>query len=367
MPRSLPAEVFAAFRHPTADPERPKGKVEIFTCSSAGAEAEHIAEILRSAHLRDDLAWTEMAVLVRSGRTMIPGLTRALVAAGVPVEVAGDEIPLAADPAVRPLLLALQVAARGCAPTADEAQLLLTSPLGGMDSMSTRRLGRALREAERAELAGTALPRPSVELTSLALRHHDLLDDCPPSPEVDAARALAELLRRCERAIRSGSTAEEALWLLWSQTTWPERLRQQAARAGEAGRRANRDLDAICALFEIAARSEEVSGLRGVTGFLAEVEGQQIPADTLREAELRGSAVRVLTAHRAKGLEWDLVVVAGVQEGRWPDVRRRGSLAGAGPAGPPRGDWHPFPPRLGSPRSGGSSTSPAPGPGRGWW
>ena len=326
MPRTLPAEVFQAFRYPTAASELPKGKVEVFTCSSVGAEAEHIAEILRSAHLRDNLAWTDMAVLVRAGRTMIPGLTRALVAAGVPVEVAGDEIPLAADPAVRPLLLALQVAARGCAPTGEEAQLLLTSPLGGMDSMSTRRLGRALREAERAELAGTALPRPSVELTSIALRHHELLDDCPPSPEADAARALAHLLRRCERAIRTGSTAEEALWLLWSHTAWPERLRQQAGLGGETGRRANRDLDAICALFEIAARSEEVSGLRGVTGFLAEVEGQQIPADPLRESELRGSAVRVLTAHRAKGLEWDLVVVAGVQEGKWPDVRRRGSL-----------------------------------------
>ena len=325
MPRA-PAELFAAFRHPTADPEGPKGKVEIFTCNSAGAEAEHIAEILRSAHLRDNLAWTAMAVLVRSGRTMIPGLTRALVAAGVPVEVAGDEIPLAADPAVRPLLLALQVAARGRTPTADERQLLLTSPLGGMDSMSTRRLGRALRDAERAELAGMALPRSSVELTSLALRHHDLLDKCPPSPDVDGARAMAQLLRRCERAIHSGSTAEEALWLVWSQTTWPERLRQQAGGGGETGRRANRDLDAICALFEIAARSEEVSGLRGVTGFLAEVEGQQIPADPLRESELRESGVRVLTAHRAKGLEWDLVVVAGVQEGRWPDVRRRGSL-----------------------------------------
>jgi superfamily I DNA/RNA helicase/RecB family exonuclease len=326
MPRSLPAEVFQAFRYPTADPQLPKGKVEIFTCSSVGAEAEHIAEILRSAHLRDNLAWTDMAVLVRAGRTMIPALTRALVAAGVPVEVAGDEIPLAADPAVRPLLLALQVAARGCAPTGEEAQLLLTSPLGGVDSMSTRRLGRALREAERAELAGTALPRPSAELTSLALRHHELLEDCPPSPDIDAARALAQLLRRCERAIQTGSTAEEALWLLWAQTAWPERLRQQAASGGQAGRRANRDLDAICALFEIAARSEEVSGLRGVTGFLAEVESQQIPADPLRESELRGSAVRVLTAHRAKGLEWELVVVAGVQEGRWPDVRRRGSL-----------------------------------------
>ena len=326
LPRSLPADVFDAFRHPTADPQLPKGKVEIFTCSSAGAEAEHIADILRSAHLRDNLPWTAMAVLVRAGRTMIPTLTRALVAAGVPVEVAGDEIPLAADPAVRPLLLALQVAARGCTPTAEEAQLLLTSPLGGMDSMATRRLGRALREAERVELAGAALPRPSAELISTALRHQDLLDDCPTSADVDAARRMAQLLRRCERAVRTGSTAEEALWVLWSQTAWPEKLRQQAGRGGEGGRRANRDLDAICALFEIAARSEEVSGLRGVTGFLAEVEGQQIPADPLRESEIRGSAVRVLTAHRAKGLEWDLVVVAGVQEGRWPDVRRRGSL-----------------------------------------
>ena len=34
----------------------------------------------------------------------------------------------------------------------------------------------------------------------------------------------------------------------------------------------------------------------------------------------------MLTAHKSKGLEWDLVVVAGVQEGTWPDLRQRGSL-----------------------------------------
>ena len=326
IPRSLPADVFATFRHPVADPDRPKGRVEIFTCTSAGAEAEHIADILRGAHLRDGVPWEEMAVLVRAAKRTIPALTRSLVAAGVPVEVAGDEIPLAADPAVRPLLLALQVATRGRLVTPDEAQLLLTSPLGGMDSMATRRLGRALRAAERAELAGAALPRPSNELIALALRQIDWLEDCAPAPEIDTARRLAELLADCERAVRSRATAEEALWLLWSGTAWPQRLQHEAALGGDIGRRANRDLDAICALFDIAARSEEVSGLRGVTGFLAEVEGQQIPADTLRESELRGSAVRVLTAHRAKGLEWELVVVAGVQEGVWPDVRRRGSL-----------------------------------------
>jgi len=331
MPRSLPAEVFANFRQPTCAPGLAKGSVEIFTCSSVGAEAEHVAEILRSAHLRDGLPWWQMAVLVRSGRQTIPALSRALTAAGVPVEVAGDEIPLAAEPSVRPLLLALQVASRGRTMDAEEAQLLLTSPLGGQDSMALRRLGRALRRAERQELAGTGLPRPSSELIALALRDPERLEDCggadgAPSAEVLAAGEVADLLQRCERQIRRGSTAEEALWLLWSDTAWPDRLRAEAAMGGDIGRRANRDLDAVCALFDVAGRSEEVSGLRGVTGFLAEVEGQQIPADTMRESELRGSAVRLLTAHRAKGLEWELVVVAAVQEGGWPDVRRRGSL-----------------------------------------
>jgi RecB family exonuclease len=63
-----------------------------------------------------------------------------------------------------------------------------------------------------------------------------------------------------------------------------------------------------------------------VANFLAELREQQIPADTLAEKGVRGPAVRLLTAHRAKGLQWRLVVVASVQEGVWPDVRRRGSL-----------------------------------------
>lgn len=331
VPGALPPELRETFRSPRSADGVPYGRVEAYTYDSPGAEADQIAELLRAAHLRDGVPWESMAVLVRSGKAMIPALSRALSAAGVPVEVAGDEIPLAIDPAVSPLLLGLQIAARGRTIDADDAQLLLSSPLGGLDAMAIRKLGRALRRAERAELAGTSLPRPSGQLVAAALRHPELIADLRGDavgdpPELRGAAALAELLVRCERCIADGGTAEEALWVLWTGTRWPDRLRDQAALGGDPGRRANRDLDAICALFDIAHRSEEVSGLRGVSGFLAEVEGQQIPADTLGEADLRGGAVRLLTAHRSKGLEWDLVVVAGVQEGVWPDIRRRGSL-----------------------------------------
>jgi superfamily I DNA/RNA helicase/RecB family exonuclease len=326
LPRALPTEVYAAYRHPEPSPELPPGKIDVFTCASTGAEAEHIADLLRTAHLRDGLGWSEMAVLVRSGRRSIPPLSRALSAAGIPIEVAGDEIPLAAELAVRPLLLALQAAATGRRVDNEQAQALLTSPLGGLDSLGLRRLGRALRAAERAELGGAGLPRLSAELIARAVTDPDLLTELPAAPERDRAAGLAALLMDCEKSITDGASAEEALWMLWTGTDWPDRLRREAAGGGEPGRRADRHLDAICALFDVAARSEDVVGLRGVTGFLAEVEGQQIPADTLREADLRGDAVRVLTAHRAKGLEWPLVIVAGVQEGVWPDVRRRGSL-----------------------------------------
>ena len=49
----------------------------------------------------------------------------------------------------------------------------------------------------------------------------------------------------------------------------------------------------------------------------------------MAERGVRGDAVRLLTAHRSKGLEWDVVVVAHVQEGAWPDLRRRHTLLGA--------------------------------------
>ncbi|MFJ4365513.1 ATP-dependent helicase [Streptomyces chartreusis] len=407
----LPAEKVRAHRELT--PVREGGRVEVFTYPTPGTELDNIADILRRAHLEDGVPWGEMAVLVRAGSRTIPTVRRALTAAGVPLDIDGDDLPLRHEPAVAPLLTALRAVARaeasgaaagetgaeeagsdgegdadgsvapagetadtdgsaahapeevadtdgsaarapeevtdtggsaveaapetgGSAAQAPEepapdtcwldtetALTLLASPLAGMDAADLRRLGRALREEERA--AGNALPPPSDDLLARALAEPERLAVHDPTYARGAQR-LGALLRKARERLAGGGTAEEALWDLWEGTPWPARLERTARRGGAAGRNADRDLDAMCALFATAARAEERTGGRGALNFLEEIDAEDIAADTLTRRAVRPDAVRLMTAHRSKGLEWRLVVVAGVQEGLWPDLRRRGSL-----------------------------------------
>ncbi|MFF9181305.1 ATP-dependent helicase [Streptomyces misionensis] len=364
LPR-LPAEKVRAHREPAA--VRDGGRVEVYTYPTPGTELDNIADILRRAHLEDGVPWRDMAVLVRAGARSLPTLRRALTAAGVPLDIDGDDLPLRHEPAVAPLLTALRAVAvaearerEGGTPReqleteagqragaesregadagpdtearaeaeapwldTETALTLLGSPLAGMDAADLRRLGRALREEERA--GGNPLPPPSDELLTRALAEPERLAVHDPAYARGAQR-LGALLRTARERLANGGTAEEALWDLWSGTPWPGRLARAALRGGAAGRNADRDLDAVCALFATAARAEERTGGRGALNFLAEIEAEDIAADTLTRRAVRPDAVRLMTAHRAKGLEWPLVVVAGVQEGLWPDLRRRGSL-----------------------------------------
>ncbi|GAA2515564.1 UvrD-helicase domain-containing protein [Streptomyces gobitricini] len=244
----------------------------------------------------------------------------------------GADLPSAraAGPGTGPDVPGAASAERDAAPAENRPWLdtetaisLLASPLGGMDAADLRRLGRALRDEERA--GGNKVPPPSDALLARALAEPERLVAHDPSYARGAQR-LGDLLRRTRALLAGGGTAEEALWLLWDGTPWPARLQRAALRGGPAGRNADRDLDAVCALFDTAARAEERTGGRGALNFLEELDAQDIAADTLSKRPVRPDAVRLMTAHRAKGLEWGLVVVAGVQEGLWPDLRRRGSL-----------------------------------------
>ncbi len=314
-------------------PTQRAGQVEVRTYTSVEAEAAAIADLLRREHLQRGTPWSQMAVLVRAGVVDIPRLQRALIHSEVPVEVAGDEVPLSNEPALAPLMLALHAASDPESLTDDVVRELLLSPLIDCDATSLRRLGRALREQARANDIGTGGPSPSHVLIGEAVRDPSLvaqIDNRTAGP----VRRLAALITRAHELVESGASAHEVLWSIWSGTAWPERLRRRSLEAGPAGRAADRALDAVVALFDVASRTDERTTARDVASFAAEVESQQIPGDTLTERSTQPSGVRLLTAHRSKGLEWQVVVVAGVQDELWPDLRRRPSFLQAERLGP---------------------------------
>ncbi|MCW2843277.1 MAG: ATP-dependent helicase [Nocardioides sp.] len=341
MPGSIDSDARRAFLEPLSVARHGDGRVQVLTFDTERAESEHLADLLRRAHLEDGVGWSDMAVLVRSGRSTIPSLRRSLIGAGVPVEVAADDTPLVQEPAVRSLVDALNAVLHLEADDPQQrgyvdpqrAHGLLQSPLAGLDAADVRVLARVLRmrDKERAGAEGRS-PQRSAELLRVALVDTRVLDELRATAEhgglgaVTRASDLARLLRRARDLMLGGATSEEVLWALWSSTDWPTRLRQAIARGGAAARSAHRDLDAVCALFDEAARVEDRRGHTGLDSFLSTLVAQQIPGDTLAEQGIRGDAVRMLTAHRSKGLEWRLVVVAHVQEGGWPDLRRRATL-----------------------------------------
>jgi superfamily I DNA/RNA helicase/RecB family exonuclease len=305
------------------------GSVRILVASSASQEAAVIADTLRRAHLIDGVPWSSMAVLVRSATRQVPLLRRALATGGVPAVVAGDELPLAAEPGARPLLALLRCALQPGALDEDAAAELLTGPLGGTDAVGLRRLRRSLHAADIA----AGLP-PGNQPLATALRDPRQLNLLGGPPAVAALR-VATLLETARRTATGTATpdgvpgpAYDVLWAIWDASGLAPAWQAASAAGGSRGAAADRDLDAVVALFDAASRFAARLPPGSPSLFLESMGGQEIPGDTLADRAPEGEAVRILTAHRSKGLEWDLVVVAGVQEGTWPDLRMRSSLLG---------------------------------------
>jgi ATP-dependent exoDNAse (exonuclease V) beta subunit len=115
---------------------------------------------------------------------------------------------------------------------------------------------------------------------------------------------------------------------MWQRSGLAPRWARASAAGGPTGAVADRDLDAVVALFDAAAGFVDRLPSADVRAFVAHLSAQELPADSGATRSAGGESVRLLTAHASKGLEWDLVCVASVQEGVWPDLRERTSLLG---------------------------------------
>lgn len=325
----LPAQAQRLHRTPIIQGAQ-KSTVEVLEFPSSSARDLHVAEHIRASHVHDKVEWRDMAVLVRASDDLA-GIERALNLAGVPAAITADEIPLRAEPAVAYVLTVLEVAADPSKVRAEKVIDLLAGPIGRIDVSQMRVLGRALRAARRQDDQPVLAARELIR--SLILEDEPLPGSIEPTSAVGTGvQRVRGVIETVRGRIQAGAPIADVLWAAWTggrtPHQWPDRLRA-AALAGSQS--AHHDLDAVIALFDTADRiSERYRGVYGVSAFLATLRDQAIPAESISGsgADQQSNVVRIMTVHRAKGLEWNRVWVLGLQEGVWPNLIPRGSLLG---------------------------------------
>ena len=297
------------------------GSVSAAIYGSASHEASAIASVLRRAHAESGVPWSEMAVLVRATGASADTLRRGLAAAGVPV---GQSVQgaLTDEPVVALLLQLLRCVTAPGSITEAEAEGLLVSLVGRADPLQVLRMRRHLR----------SVPGRQLGLAEL-LSEPGAIGWLPASIRTPVER-LQVVIAAGTAAVAANSDAEDVLWAVWQATGLSTRLNRRSLATGSASARADaaradRALDSVLALFAEAAKVTDRNPGGGAQQLYEWITQLQITdAETGRRRQV-SDEVAILTAHASKGLQWQVVCVAGVQDGIWPNLSRSGSLLGA--------------------------------------
>jgi superfamily I DNA/RNA helicase len=299
------------------------GAVEAHLLPSPVHELRYVAQRILEAQLNDGRELGDIAVIVRNGG-QLSQLQRYLAGQGIPVRIPVAESAVRDEVAVRPLLDAYAVALDPSVLSPEAAVALLTSRIGGATAIELRRLRQSLR---REELLGGGGRTSDVLLVEALLEPGAL---ATLGIEGQSARRIARMIQAGRDAAQApGGNAETVLWALWHSTGLAARWTAAALAGGAAGARADRDLDAMMALFHTAERFVDQLPGSGPEQFLEYLLSQELPMDTLAARAQLEDAVELMTPASAAGREWPVVIVPGLQEGVWPNTRLRGELLGS--------------------------------------
>lgn len=291
------------------------GSVTVRVAASVHAESALIADRLRRAHLVEGVPWSQLAVIVRSA-SAAAALTRALAGAGVPVTSPSVAGPIGEQPAARALLTVLAATCNGL--DGEQALALVTGPIGRVDPVSLRQLRRALRRSA----GDPARDFGGLLVAALTAGVPDL-----PATLARPVNRVRAVLAAAARAHRATSDPRYTLWQAWERSGLQRRWLSSAEHGGTEGAAADRNLAAVTALFDLSddyvSRTTGAS-LRGLLDHVAALQLPPVAADSVTRTE----TVAVLSPHAALDRDWELVVIAGMQDGLWPNTTPRGGVLG---------------------------------------
>jgi DNA helicase-2/ATP-dependent DNA helicase PcrA len=314
------------------------GEVRVRMLGDAEAEAQWVADAIQAAgeerlagHLThcsepDCEGWHEAAILCRR-RSQFGLLRQALELAGIPVEVVGLG-GLLDSPEVADLVAVLRVLYDA---TANAGLVrLLTGPRWRIGLRDLDAMGRRASALVRGVVSGTAeadsqaplrIGSDEAEVGALSdvLEHLDdpeLMALAPFSSEADQRLRrlrdeLGSLRRRIDQPLPDLiADIERTTGLDIELEASPARLRR--------GRRAN-----VLAFLDVAADFVGLDGQTDLGAFLASLDAAEKAEDGYDiGVPSAADAVKLMTVHAAKGLEWDVVSVPGLSKGVFPGSRR---------------------------------------------
>ncbi len=311
-----------------ARPQAGPGAIRISTLVTAEEEADAVADWLAQ---RWSASSGKTAAILCRRRAQFTDIEPALIRRGLPYQIVGLG-GLLSTPEVTDVLAALQVMhdpSRG-----DVLMRLLTGAscrLGPHDLMVLGAWSGQLHR-DRAAMPQRARATEAADGGSLI----EALDELPPVGWTDReGRELGATAR--QRLTRLGDTLRDlrgrtalALPDLIAEVERALLLDiEVASRPGVSPAQARAQLDALA---QVASDFAATADYPTLSAFLSWVTAAQHKERGLEpgQVEVRGEVIQVLTAHAAKGLEWDLVAVPGLVEGSFPQHKSRVAIGAAG-------------------------------------
>ena len=268
--------------------------VTLLSAADERDEAEWLAGEFARRAADGDVPYDGMAVLYRTNAQSRP-LEEAFRFRGIPYRLVGA-ISFYERREVKDLLAYMRIIAN---PADDEAFLrVVNTPRRGIGEASLAVLGRA----------ATTWKKPLLDTARAADRVSDL------RPNVrQALTGVAELLDRLREAVRQADPAT-ALETVLATTGYEQHLAEEGAEGLERIENV-RELAAGAAAW---AEVQDPESLETLTGTPIERYLTQAALITPADEDRDVPGVTLLTAHMAKGLEWSIVALAGLEDGLFP-------------------------------------------------